>query len=83
LRRRAQVSQQSRPRAQKEPHQAPAALRTTPNAVSTERVYEADELGAVLLEGADLRAYWERVTACRHLLLWKRSRQQAGRAPCR
>jgi hypothetical protein len=80
LRRRAQVSQQLKPRAQKEPHQAPAAPSTPLSPATAERVYEADELGAVLLEGADLRVYWARVSVS-HILCLARIRQR--RAQCR
>lgn len=56
--------------------QAQAAPQASPLLV--EEVLEADAIGAVLLEGADLRRYWGRVATWRQWLLAKRRQQRGG-----
>jgi hypothetical protein len=50
--------------------------------VPPEVVHEADAIGAVLLEGEDLRRYWAYVATWRQWLLAKRRHQRAKGVPC-
>lgn len=66
-----------RQRATPVPAQAPAqAAPQAPPPV--EVVHEADAIGAVLLEGADLHRYWGRVATWRQWLLARRRQRRGG-----
>lgn len=71
----------ARPRATPPREEAAAPAPQARTVAEEQPVCSADELGAVLLEGEDLRRYWVRVATWRQWLLAKR-RVGEGR-PCR